>query len=157
MIPNIFVLNNSGLVDRPLMSQVPFYWFRDVLIEKHFAGAVKRQVCELFWEQVSKYPHQREVRPIISTPHYHLLHIRRNGLFFLSALKQEVSPLLIFEACAEWSSPKSSNSKISFFLVLWQTLHEIVDAFLLYFKSKLNEQIIREHFSLIYQVCENFC
>lgn len=114
-IPNLFILNSSG----------------DVLIEKHYLGAVKRSVVDLFWEEVSKYDQQKEVIPIITTENYYLINIRRSGLFFLSAINRDVSPLLVIEA-----------------------QHNILQTFVYYFKDKITETILRENFAIIYQLLD---
>mmetsp|Transcript_72947 Transcript_72947/g.116347 ORF Transcript_72947/g.116347 Transcript_72947/m.116347 type:complete len:425 (+) Transcript_72947:76-1350(+) len=114
-IPNLFILNGSG----------------DVLIEKHYLPITKRSVVELFWEEVSKQDKQTEVAPIITTENYYLISIRRSGLFFLSAVNNDVSPLLILEA-----------------------QHSIFQTFVLYFNNKITESILRENFALIYQLLD---
>jgi len=127
MINNIFVLNSTG----------------DVLIEKHFVGQTKRHVCDRFWEEVQKHSEQTSVPPIIVTPNYYLLHVRRNGMFFLTASNQEDPPLLILEL-----------------------LHRAVDVLLYYFrdadnssislrgKGRLTDQTVRENFSLVYHLLD---
>eukprot|EP01083_Nonionella_stella_P073004 197103_1 len=113
--PNLFILNSSG----------------DVLIEKHYLGVTKRSVVDLFWEEVSKYEQQKEVKPIISTENYYLINIRRSGLFFLTAITRDVQPLFILEC-----------------------QHNIFEAFVYYFKDKITESILRENFALIYQLLD---
>lgn len=130
MISNFFLLNSTG----------------DVLIEKHFIGHTKRYICDLFWEEVSKQSDQNDLCPITITPNYYILHIRRNGMFFITATNQEQPPLLILEF-----------------------LHKIVDVLLHYFQGsdgktsalalqnwgkKLNEQTIRENFALVYHLLD---
>jgi len=130
MISNFFLLNSTG----------------DVLIEKHFIGHTKRYVCDLFWEEVSKQSDQNDLCPITVTPSYYILHVRRNGMFFITATNQEQPPLLILEF-----------------------LHKIVDVLLHYFQGsdgktsalalkgkgkKLNEQTIRENFTLVYHLLD---
>ena len=105
--------------------------FSDVLIEKHYLGAVKRSVVDLFWEEVSKYDQQKEVAPIITTENYYLINIRRSGLFFLTAVNRDVPPLLVIEA-----------------------QHSILQTFVYYFKDKITETILRENFAIIYQLLD---
>ena len=102
-----------------------------MLIEKHYLGAVKRSVVDLFWEEVSKCDQQKEVRPIITTENYYLINIRRSGLFFLTAVNRDVAPLLIIEA-----------------------QHNILQTFVYYFKDKITETILRENFAIIYQLLD---
>jgi len=130
MIKNFFLLNSTG----------------DVLIEKHFIGHTKRYICDLFWEEVSKQNDQRDLCPITVTPNYYILHVRRNGMFFITATDQEQPPLLILEF-----------------------LHRVVDVLLHYLqgsesktstlsikssKKKLNEQSVRENFTLVYHLLD---
>lgn len=117
--------------------------FSEVLIEKHWLDQVKRSVCDLFWEEVVKAPSKSEVSavsiivshcvssqlpPVIATPKLYLIHVYRCGLFFLSTADSEVAPLLVIEL-----------------------QHRIIDMFLQYFK-KVNDGVIKENFSIIYQV-----
>ena len=115
MIPNLFIINSTG----------------DVLIEKHFAGNTKRYVCDLFWEEVSKYEYQKQVPPIMTTENYYLINVRKNSLFFLTALKEDTPPLLIFEM-----------------------FHKIIEIFKTYFKDKKLDECMRENFSVIYQLLD---
>lgn len=111
---NLFILSSSG----------------EVLIEKHWQGKVKRSVCELFWEHVTKASSRAELPPVIATPKLYLVHVCRFDLSFLTAIDRETAPLLIIEC-----------------------QHTIIDTFLHYFKS-LSESIIRMNFSTIYQLLD---
>mmetsp|Transcript_15438 Transcript_15438/g.18893 ORF Transcript_15438/g.18893 Transcript_15438/m.18893 type:complete len:421 (+) Transcript_15438:29-1291(+) len=115
MIPNLFILNGTG----------------DVLIEKHFGGNTKRYVCDLFWEEVSKYEHQKEVPPVLTKDNFYLINIRKNSLFFLTAIQQDTPPLLVFEM-----------------------FHRIIEIFKTYFKDKKLDESMRENFSVIYQLLD---
>lgn len=103
---------------------------REVLIEKHWHGSAKRTIVDLFWEIVLAHPNRREIRPIIPQPKTYLVNIQRFNLFFLSTVSQEAPPLLILEM-----------------------LHKIVDIFLEYMQ-KISETVIRENFSLVYQLLD---
>lgn len=115
MIPNLFILNGNG----------------EILIEKHWAGHQQRQVCQLFWEEVSKAQDHRQVQPIITTPRFYLVHCFRAGLFFLTVLQKETLPLLVIDMH-----------------------HKIFDVFAEYAKNKLDEKFIRDQFALIYQLLD---
>lgn len=115
MIQSIFILNTVG----------------DILIEKHYRGLLHRNICDLFWEEVRKSSRPEEVLPIITTPKYYLIHIQRNGLFFLSVVASETSPLLVIEF-----------------------LHRICDIFCQYFSSTFTEEQIRENFVTVYQLMD---
>lgn len=103
----------------------------EVLIEKHWREKVKRSMTEVFWEEVSKATSHDQVLPIIATPKYYMVHTHRYGLFFLSTVRKEVAPLLVIE-----------------------TQIAIVDILLTYFNKKLNEQVLRENFSVVYQLLD---
>lgn len=72
----------------------------------------------------------QDVNPILTTPKYYLIHIQRGGLFFLSVVSMEVSPLLVVEF-----------------------LHRICDIFTDYFE-KLQESTLRENFVVVYQLLD---
>jgi AP-3 complex subunit mu len=120
MIPNLFILSGSG----------------EVLIEKHWRGKVKRNICEVFWEEASKATGSKkeaksEVLPIICTPKYYLVHVLRSDLTFLSAVSKETTPLMIFEE-----------------------LHKMIEIFVGYWSTSLTETLVRENFSTIYQLLD---
>eukprot|EP01084_Bolivina_argentea_P296518 510694_1 len=103
----------------------------DVLIEKHYVGVTKRTIVDLFWEQVSTYEKHKEVLPIITTSNYYSISIHRSSLFLLTAVNLDVPPLLIIEA-----------------------QHNIFQMFVYYFKDKITETLLRENFSLVYQLLD---
>jgi len=113
MFPNLFILNNSG----------------DILIESQFLGVTKRAAVDTFWEKVSSYHTQQEVPPVIATPKYYFVNVRRYSLFFLTVVNHEIPPLFCIEClCQSISMLKR------------------------YFKQQLAESVIRENFALIYQI-----
>lgn len=115
MIPNLFVLSSAG----------------EVMIEKHWLGRVKRAVCDRFWEEVMAASSPEDVPPVVSTPKLYLVSTHRYGLFFLTAVPRETSPMLVFEVH-----------------------HRIVDVLLQYFDGKVSEASVRENFSTVYQLLD---
>eukprot|EP01118_Nematostelium_gracile_P002303 TRINITY_DN12533_c0_g1_i1.p1 TRINITY_DN12533_c0_g1~~TRINITY_DN12533_c0_g1_i1.p1 ORF type:complete len:414 (+),score=79.98 TRINITY_DN12533_c0_g1_i1:196-1437(+) len=113
MIQSVFILNNVG----------------DIIIEKNYRGLINRNICETFWDEVSRKP-PGEVLPVISTPKYYLIHAERNTLYFLGVVLSESSPLLVVEF-----------------------LHRVADIFSDYF-GQVNENIIRENFVVVYQLLD---
>jgi len=113
MIQSLFILNSAG----------------DIIIEKHYRGLISRNVCEYFWDEVTK-GNPEEVLPVITTPKYYLVHVCRDGLYFLSVIATEVSPLLAVEF-----------------------LHRVADIFGDYFE-RVNENSIRENFVTVYQLLD---
>ncbi|KAJ3074355.1 AP-3 complex subunit mu-2 [Podochytrium sp. JEL0797] len=71
-----------------------------------------------------------DIIPLASTEEYYLIHIQRNGLFFVALFREEVQPLEIVEF-----------------------LQRIVDLLLDYF-GELSEPIIKEHFDVVYELLE---
>lgn len=102
----------------------------EVLIEKQWGIKVKRSICDMFWEQVSRHSSKFDVPPVISIGDHYLIHITRNDLFFLTIVSGEVPPLFVLEA------------------------HQrIVDTFQTYFRS-VSESMMRDTFSLVYQLLD---
>jgi hypothetical protein len=103
--------------------------YRDVLVEKHYRGLLTRQnTCDYFWDEVRKCSSIEEANPIIATPKYTLIHVQREGLFFLAIVGTDVTPLLVIEF-----------------------LHRCADVFAQYF-TKLEEKALKEHLMTVYQV-----
>jgi len=113
-IKSLFILNSSG----------------DIIIEKHYRGLIGRNICEYFWDEVTKSNQPEEVPPIISTPKHYLVHVQRDGLYYLSVVATEVSPLLVVEY-----------------------LHRVADTFTAYFE-RVNENSIRDNFVTVYQLLD---
>lgn len=102
--------------------------YRDVIIEKHYRGLINRSVCDYFWDQVNKASNPSEVNPVIITPKFYLVHIQRNGLYFLATIQNEVPPLLVIDF-----------------------LQRLYDVFVDYF-TNVTESSLKENFSSVYQV-----
>eukprot|EP01114_Cavostelium_apophysatum_P011108 TRINITY_DN2529_c0_g1_i1.p1 TRINITY_DN2529_c0_g1~~TRINITY_DN2529_c0_g1_i1.p1 ORF type:complete len:416 (-),score=114.24 TRINITY_DN2529_c0_g1_i1:97-1344(-) len=115
MIQSLFILNGLG----------------DILIEKHYRGLLNRNICDLFWDEVRKAPKPEDVLPVIQTPKFFLVHIQRNGLFFLSVVATETPPLLILEF-----------------------LHRVCDVFGQYFDPRFGENQMRDNFVTVYQLID---
>lgn len=114
MIQSMFLISNTG----------------EVMIEKHWRSVTPRKVCEFFWDEVNKYPSREEVPPIMFTSKYYLISIRRDDLFVVSSVKDDMSPLLIIEF-----------------------MHRVVDVFVDYFGA-VDEMSIKDNFSTCYQLLE---
>eukprot|EP01121_Diplochlamys_sp_Union-15-3_P015279 TRINITY_DN5019_c0_g1_i2.p1 TRINITY_DN5019_c0_g1~~TRINITY_DN5019_c0_g1_i2.p1 ORF type:complete len:267 (-),score=37.15 TRINITY_DN5019_c0_g1_i2:426-1226(-) len=114
-VQSVFILNFLG----------------DVIIEKHYRGLINRaQLCEMFWDIVSKAEKPTEVLPVVSVSKYYLIHIQTNGLFFLATSLKEVPPLLVVEF-----------------------LHRLSDTFKGYFGS-ISEETLKENFVTVYQLLD---
>ncbi len=93
---------------------------------------MKRTICELFWEEVTKVNSRWELLPIFATAKCYMIATYRFGLFWLTCVQKEVSPLLVLE-----------------------TQSRIVDVLVAYFSDgRLNEGILRENFSTVLQVLD---
>ena len=104
-----------------------------MIIEKHYRGLINRSICDYFWDQVNKAPSPSQVPPVIITPKFYLVHVQRNGLYFLATVQNEVPPLLVLD----------------FLQRLYDVFHE-------YF-SNVNEGTLKENFSTVYQVFNIQC
>jgi len=118
MIHSLFILSDAG----------------DVIIEKHWRGLVNRNVCDYFWDEVSKASSPSAVPPVLVTPKFYLIHVQRSRLYFLCVNQQEVPPLLVIDflhrACdifQEYFGPISESSLKENFVVVYQLLEEMMD------------------------------
>ncbi|EFA81282.1 hypothetical protein PPL_05261 [Heterostelium album PN500] len=116
MLSSLFILADTG----------------DIIIEKHWRGIINRSICEYFWDQkISAESEGSSVAPVITTPKYYLVNIKRTTIYFLGVLQNECSPLLVVDF-----------------------LQRIYDVFIDYFGQNLNESIIRDNFVHVYQLIE---
>ena len=114
MIHSLYIFNHTG----------------EVLIEKHWRGAVSRSVADFFWEEVNKLDNREDIAPILNTAKFYLFNIYRNNLFFMCTTTNEVAPL--------WGV---------------EFLHRVYDIFEEYF-SVVDESTLKENFSTVYQLLE---
>mmetsp|Transcript_31012 Transcript_31012/g.50167 ORF Transcript_31012/g.50167 Transcript_31012/m.50167 type:complete len:415 (+) Transcript_31012:81-1325(+) len=114
MIQSLFILSSTG----------------EVIIEKHWRGVLSRSICNEFWDHVCKAESPEEVIPVITTSKHYLIHVYRNGLFFLSTVQTEVPPLLVIEF-----------------------LNRTIEIFEDYF-GEVNEDAIKENFVTVYQLLD---
>jgi AP-3 complex subunit mu len=114
MIHSLFILNDNG----------------DVIIEKHYRGLVNRTISDYFWDEVTKAASPSEVPPVIITPKFYLVHIYRNGIYFLTTIQNEVPPLLVIDF-----------------------LQRAYDTFVEYLGS-VNEGRLKENFTTVYQLLD---
>ena len=100
-------------------------------MEKHWKSVVARSVLDYFFDAQKKAGGSAETMPVIlPTPSEFLITIHRHKLFFVSVVKEEVSPLLVVEF-----------------------LHRVVDIFEDYF-SGCNELLIKEHYVVVYELLD---
>ncbi|XP_065190070.1 AP-3 complex subunit mu-1-like [Sycon ciliatum] len=114
MIDSLFMINETG----------------DVFMEKHWKSVVSRNVCDYFFEAQNKAAAPEDVPPVISTPHFYLISVYKNRVFFVAAISQEVPPLFVIEF-----------------------LHRIMDTFKEYFGG-CNELEIKDNFVIVYELLE---
>jgi len=115
-VPNLFILSGVG----------------EVLIEKQWAGRLKRNVCEIFWDETAKISSRVEVPPIVSTPRFFFLSSYRFGLTFLTVVTEDVPPVFIME----------------FHALIADVIQEYFGA------DAVNEQSIRENFTILLQLLD---
>ncbi len=58
-------------------------------MEKHWKSVVNRSVCDYFFEAQAKASTPTDVPPVIPTPHYYLISIFRNNVYFLAVTQSE--------------------------------------------------------------------
>lgn len=116
MIHSIFILNSAG----------------EVIIEKHYRGNNSRTESAAFWTQTAKTAKglPTDVPPFLSTPKGALIHLQRNGLFFLASVLSDTQPLFVT-----------------------QFLQSLADVFVDYF-GELNEHAIKDNFITVYELLD---
>lgn len=58
-------------------------------MEKHWRSVVSHSVCDYFFEAQAKASSPADVPPVIPTPHYYLISIYRNNLYFVAVVQNE--------------------------------------------------------------------
>lgn len=102
----------------------------EIFMEKHWKSVVNRSVCDYFFEAQAKASTPGDVPPVIPTPHYYLISVFRNNMYFVAVTQSEVPPLFVIEF-----------------------LHRIFDIFMQYF-SDCTEQRIKDHYVVVYELLE---
>lgn len=105
-----------------------------MIIEKHYRGLVNRSICDYFWDQVRKAPNLAEVPPVIISPKFYLIHIQRNGLYFLGTVQNEVPVLLVidflqrlYDVMVDYFTYVTESSLKDNFSTVYQLLDEMLD------------------------------
>lgn len=99
-------------------------------MEKHYKSVVARSVLDYLFDAQKKATSPDNLPVIIPTPTEFLITIHRHKLFFVSVVREEVSPLVVVEF-----------------------LHRVVDIFEDYF-SGCSEPLIKEHFVVVYELLD---
>lgn len=63
--------------------------YREIFMEKHWRSVISRSVCDYFFEAQTKATSPSDIPPVIPTPHYYLITIYRNNLYFVAVLQNE--------------------------------------------------------------------
>lgn len=58
-------------------------------MEKHWSSVVNKSVCDYFFEAQSKAASDTDIPPVIVTPHYYIVSVFRNDIFFVAVLQNE--------------------------------------------------------------------
>lgn len=104
-------------------------------MEKQWVNRIKRNICEIFWEETAKITNRTEVPPIVPTSKFYFISTYRFGMTFLTVFQEETPPILIMEF-----------------------QHLVIEIVQEYFGSNgVTEQSIRENFSILLQVCIHTC
>ena len=62
---------------------------RDVFMEKHWRSAVNKSICDYFFEAQAKASSPEDIPPVITTPHYYLVSVYRNKVYFVAVIQNE--------------------------------------------------------------------
>ena len=65
-------------------------------MEKHWKSVISHSVCDYFFEAQTKASSPADVPPVIQTPHYYLISIYRNQLYFVAVLQNEGTDCSLF-------------------------------------------------------------
>ncbi|KAF6775393.1 hypothetical protein AHF37_04761 [Paragonimus kellicotti] len=114
MIRSLFVINRSN----------------EICLEKHWSKVTPKNVCDVFFDAVSKFNSPQEVPTVLQTTPFTLIHILKSNLFFVAVCVNEVPPLLIIEF-----------------------LHCITNILVDYFGAE-NEQVIKDNLVCIYEILD---
>ncbi len=101
-----------------------------MLIEKHWRGLIGRNIVDYFLVELGKVSSLEEVNPVISTPRFFVVNVRHESLWFLAAVQNETSPLMIIE---------------------W--LYRVVEIFKEYF-GEVSDVQLKENFVTVYELLE---
>ena len=63
--------------------------YSEIFMEKHWRSVISRSVCDYFFEAQTKATSPSDIPPVIPTPHYYLITIYRNNLYFVAVLQNE--------------------------------------------------------------------
>ena len=71
-------------------------------MEKHWRSVISRSVCDYFFEAQTKATSPSDIPPVIPTPHYYLITIYRNNLYFVAVLQNEGKSIEIYTCIHYW-------------------------------------------------------
>ncbi|KAM7453931.1 hypothetical protein BLSTO_05316, partial [Blastocystis sp. subtype 1] len=103
---------------------------KQIVIEKHWKSIVDRSVLEPFFAALSESVDSMNVPPVLESGDYTLIPVKEDNLFFVSAMKSEISPLMVVEF---------TNKIIA-----------LIKAYI----GSVTEVKIRSNFSLVYQLLD---
>ncbi|XP_053212606.1 AP-3 complex subunit mu-1-like [Panonychus citri] len=113
MIDSLFIIDNLG----------------DIFLQKHWKKIINKSVCDYFFDSLKKY-NKTNVKPVIATPHYFIISVYRNQLYFVAITSKEVPPLFVVEF-----------------------LHRVIDIFTDYF-GDCKESLIKENYVVVYELLD---
>ena len=58
-------------------------------MEKHWRSAVNKSICDYFFEAQAKATSPEDIPPVIATPHYYLIAVYRNKVYFVAVIQNE--------------------------------------------------------------------
>jgi len=87
MIKSLIILDSEG----------------EIIFKKDVLSKVNKDSCVFFWKQVQSASSVADVPPILDTGRDYIVHVQKNGLFFLALIEDEVAPLLVIEFLRHFS------------------------------------------------------
>lgn len=73
-----------------------YHHYSDIIIERHWRGIISRSIGYKFWEEVKKSEKPEDVLPVIAYSKYYLIHVYRDGIFFLGVVCILIVVLIVF-------------------------------------------------------------
>lgn len=70
------------------------FFFRLVVIEKHYRGSLSRTVADGFWREVSALRDRKEMAPVVQRDRYVLAHVQHGDLVLLAVVDDEMPALM---------------------------------------------------------------
>jgi len=81
MIKSLIILDSEG----------------EIIFKKDVLSKVNKESIVFFWKEVQNATSPADVPPVLDTGRDYVIHVQKNGLYFLALIEDEVAPLLVLE------------------------------------------------------------